>query len=204
MDANEILDVLERKAKGAFIREIGIYDQDVVSSSEARREAMRNGIDVPDLVSGAWIRRIDGLDFSSTKRTAFEVKISRGDWRRESEEKRRAWRSVTHRYVYVSPESVIPVDEVPSDCGLWWIYLDQVQGTDRKVARIQVMKKAPNNPEPKDLPWRVTMNLCYREQKLRTETKRAKADYQSERRRNERLLADLREVVPGYDEYSKR
>lgn len=204
MDADEILDVLERKAKGAFIREIGIYDQDVVSSSEARREAIRKGIDnIPDLVAGSLVRRIDGLDFSSTKRTAFEVKISRGDWRRESEEKRRAWRSVTHRYVYVSPESVIPVDEVPSDCGLWWIYLDQVPGTDRKAPRIQVMKKAPNNPEPKDLPWRVTMNLCYREQKLRTEIKRAKADYQSERRRNERLLADLREVVPGYAEYSK-
>lgn len=120
------------KANGAFIREIDPLDQDVVSSSEARREAMRNGIDAPDLVSGAWIRRIDGLDFPAPSGTAFEVKISRGDWRRESEEKRRAWRSVSHRYVYVSPESVIPVDEVPSDCGLWWIYLDQVPGTDRK------------------------------------------------------------------------
>ena len=202
MNAEEILDILELKAKGAFVRELGIYDQEVVDNALARRQTGPQ--DKPELVAGSWIRRIDGLDFSSTKRTAFEVKVSRSDWRRESEEKRRAWRSVTHRYVYVSPESVIPVDEVPSDCGLWWVYLDPVQGTDRKVPRIQVVKKAPNNPEPKDLPWRVTMNLCYREQKHRKQVKRAVRDYQDAYKRAERLLADLREVVPGYDEWSKR
>lgn len=204
MDANTILDILERKAKGAFIREIGIYDQDVVDNAEARREASRTGADAPDLVAGSWIRRIDGLDFSSTKRTAFEVKVSRGDWRRESEEKRRAWKSVTHRYIYVSPEGVIPVDDVPDDCGLWWIFLDPVNGTDRKVPRIQVMRRAPANSSPADLPWRVTMNLCYREQKLRNEVAKHKRDYQAERRRGERLVAELQAVVPGWSEYSGR
>lgn len=204
MDSNAILDILERKAKGAFIREISMYDQYVVDNAEARREASRTGADVPDLVAGSLIRRIDGLDFSSTKRTAFEVKVSRSDWRRESEEKRRAWKSVTHRYIYVSPEGVIPVDEVPDDCGLWWIFFDPVNGTDRKVSRIQVMKKAPENPSPADLPWRVTMNLCYREQKLRNEVAKHKRDYQSERRRGDRLMADLQAVLPGWSEYSRR
>ena len=204
MDSNAILDILERKAKGAFIREIGMYDQDVVDSAEARREASRAGADVPDLVAGSWIRRIDGLDFSSTKRTAFEVKVSRSDWRRESEEKRRAWKSVTHRYIYVSPEGVIPVDEVPDDCGLWWVFLDPVNGTDRKVPRIQVMRKAPANPSPANLPWRVTMNLCYREQKLRKEAAKHMRDYQAERRRGERLVEELKTVVPGWSEYSGR
>lgn len=205
MDAESLLDILERKAKGAFIREIGIYDQEVVDNAEARRQARHDGDkDVPEAVAGSWIRRIDGLDFSSTLRTAFEVKVSRSDWRRESEEKRRAWRSVTHRYIYVSPEGVIPVSEVPDDCGLWWIFQDPVSGTDRTVPRIQVMKKAPKNPSPHDLPWRVTMNLCYREQKLRNEVKKKTKDYQAAWRRGDRLLSDLKAIVPGYDEFSGR
>ena len=202
MTAEDILDILETKAKGAFVRELGIYDQEVVDSAKARWGLPAD--EKPDLVPGSWIRRIDGLDFSSVKRTAFEVKVSRSDWHRESEEKRRAWKSVTNRYVYVSPEGVIPVDEVPADCGLWWIYMDPVPGTDRKTPRVQVMKKAPNNPEPKDLPWRVTMNLCYREQKHRKAVKRAVKDYQDAYKRAEKLLADMREVVPGYSEWSSR
>ena len=205
MTAEDILDILERKAKGAFVRELGIYDQEVVDNAQARIEAKHGALEeVPEVVPGSWIRRIDGLDFSSVKRTAFEVKVSRSDWRRESPEKRRAWMSVTNRYVYVSPEGVIPVDEVPTDCGLWWAYMDPVPGTDRKIPRIQVMKHAPNNPEPKDLPWHVTMNLCYREQKLRTQLKRAVKDYQDAWKRGDRILADLVAVVPGYTEWSGR
>lgn len=205
MDAESLLDIIERKAKGAFVRELGIYDQEVVDNAEARRLARHEVTeDVPEIVAGSWIRRIDGLDFSSTMRTAFEVKVSRGDWRRESEGKRRAWRSVTHRYIYVSPEGVIPVSEVPDDCGLWWVFQDPVPGADRTVSRVQVMKKAPKNPNPHDLPWRVTMNLCYREQKLRNEIKKKIKDYQAAWRRGDRLLSDLKAVVPGYDEFSGR
>ena len=64
------------------------------------------------------------------------------------------------------------------------------------------MKKATKNPSPNDLPWRVTMNLCYREQKLRNEIKKKVKDYQAAWRRGDRLLSDLKAIVPGYDEFS--
>jgi hypothetical protein len=208
MTADEILDIIEDKAKGAFVRELGIYDQEVVSRQAARFEAWHASrtdpsIEVPEHCQDASIRRVDGLDFSSVMRTAFEVKVSRSDWKRESTEKRRAWKLVTHRYIYASPAGVIPVDEVPEDCGLWWIHLDPVAGTDRTVPRIEVMRKAPRNSEPLDLPWRVALNLCYREQKLRKQLKSSSRDYQSARKRGDKLLADLKEICPGYTEFNR-
>lgn len=179
MTADNVLDILEKKAKGAFVRELGIHEP--------------NGI-----------RRVDALDFSSAMRTAFEVKVSRSDWRRECEEKRSAWKSVTHRYIYVCPEGVIPVSEAPEDCGLWWVCMDPVPGTDRMNPRLEVMRKAPKNPDPLDIPWRVTMNLCYREQHLLKRIKNANKDYQSAYNRAERLLADIKAINPSYSEWSGR
>lgn len=208
MTAEDILDIIETKAKGAFVRELGIYDQEVVEKTKALHDAWiahltDESVEVPERTSDAWIRRIDGLDFSSTMRTAFEVKISRSDWKRESPEKRRAWKLVTHRYIYVSPDGVIPVDEVPDDCGLWWVFLDAVEGTDRTVPRIQVMRKAPKNAEPIDLPWRVALNLCYREQKLKQRIKSLTNDYRSARKRGDKILADILAICPGYTEWTK-
>ena len=206
--AEDILDIIEGKAKGAFVRELGIYDQEVVSAAKARQDALSASfkdpsVQIPDHLPDAWIRRIDGLDFSSVTRTAFEVKVTRSDWRRESPEKRRAWKAVTHRYIYVSPAGVIPVDEVPPDCGLWWVHLDPVPGTDRTVPRIETMRKATKSNEPSDLPWRVALNLCYREQRLRTQIRAMSKDYQSERKRGDRILADLVAICPGYTEWNR-
>lgn len=200
--AERILDILETKAKGAFVRELGIYDQEIVEKARARREAYiahlaDRSLPVPERTTGAMIRRIDGFDFSSIMRTAFEVKVSRSDWKRESPEKRRAWKLVTHRYIYVSPANVIPVEECPEDCGLWWVHEDPVPGTDRVVPRIEVKRKAPKNLEPSDLPWRLTLNLCFREQRLRKELNRRIRDYQDSRKQCDRLLKDLQELVPG-------
>ena len=53
-------------------------------------------------------RRIDGLMFDGgATRTAIEVKISRADFLRESEEKRRPWRKITHRFVYATPVGLL-------------------------------------------------------------------------------------------------
>ena len=209
MNAEEVLDIIETKAKGAFVRELGIYDQEVVNKQKERFDAWSAQlkdptVQVPEHCADAWIRRIDGLDFSGVMRTAFEVKVSRSDWQRESPEKRRAWKAVTHRYIYVSPAGVIPVEEVPPDCGLWWIHLDPVPGTDRTVPRIETKRNAPKNAEPSDLPWRVALNLCYREQTLRKRIRSISTDYQSARKRGDRILADLVAISPGYSEWEPR
>jgi hypothetical protein len=204
MTADEVLDILETKAKGAFVRELGIYDQEVVEKAKARQEALSvswrdQTIEVPEHCPDSWIRRIDALDFSSTMRTAFEVKVSRSDWRRESPEKRRAWKAVTHRYIYVSPANVIPVAEVPEDCGLWWIHMepDVHSKVERMVPRVEVMRKAPKNPGPSDLPWRVALNLCYREQKLRKKVERARNDYRDLYKRCSDLERWIEDLAPG-------
>ena len=191
------------------MRELGIYDQEVVNKQKERFDAWSAQlkdptVQVPEHCADAWIRRIDGLDFSGVMRTAFEVKVSRSDWQRESPEKRRAWKAVTHRYIYVSPAGVIPVEEVPPDCGLWWIHLDPVPGTDRTVPRIETKRNAPKNAEPSDLPWRVALNLCYREQTLRKRIRSISTDYQSARKRGDRILADLVAISPGYSEWEPR
>lgn len=125
---------LSEQAGWAFLREVTIGD---VVAEEARRTAFDR---MPDYDSdpGAWrlwrdtevyaptFRRIDVLLMKTSatakpvpfERIAVEIKISRGDFFRDTEEKRRAWHAVAHRFAYATPPGLVRLDEVPVDCGL--------------------------------------------------------------------------------------
>lgn len=98
-------------------------------------------------------RRIDFLMFEGQEITAVEMKVSKADFRRDTEDKRRAWKNITNRFVYLTPEGMLNPDEVPEGCGLWEFH----------NGRIVVVKKAKRNPEPQPFPpsmikyfaWRV-------------------------------------------------
>lgn len=55
-------------------------------------------------------RRIDLLMLDSQKWTAIEIKISRSDFYRDTEEKRRAWKTHTHRFIYATPQGLITAE----------------------------------------------------------------------------------------------
>ncbi len=103
-------------------------------------------------------RRIDALWISGAQRTAFEIKVSRSDFLRETEEKRAPWKRVCHRFIYVCPAHLIQPREVPADCGLWWIH---PYGTNR-YQHVEVKKRATINREPEPLPQSIFVTLAHR------------------------------------------
>lgn len=86
------------------------------------------------------IRRIDALMFETYQRTAIEVKISASDYSLDTQQKRRPWRRVTHRFIYAVPHSLDVM--APHGCGLWKIHDD---------GKIEVVKKAIINRHPEPL-----------------------------------------------------
>lgn len=87
-------------------------------------------------------RRIDFLLFEGQEITAVEMKVSKADFRRDTEEKRRAWKNITNRFVYLTPPGLLKPEEVPEGCGLW----------ECQNGRIVVVKKAKRNPDPAPFP----------------------------------------------------
>jgi len=99
-------------------------------------------------------RRIDALAFEGKQRTAFEIKISRADFFRETDEKRYAWRKHTHRFIYLTPAGLIKAEEVPDGCGLWEY--------DAETDKITAIKRATINKEVEDLPASMTKYFAWR------------------------------------------
>lgn len=110
------------------------------------------------LGDGSNYRRIDALWISGAQRTAFEIKVSRSDFLRETEEKRAPWKRVCHRFIYVCPAHLIQPREVPADCGLWWIH---PYGTNR-YQHVEVKKRATINRGPEPLPQSIFVTLAHR------------------------------------------
>lgn len=106
-------------------------------------------------------RRIDALVLASTGITAVEIKVSRADFRRETEQKRRAWRAVTNRFVYLTPVGLLLPSEIPTGCGLWEFDPDTV-GRGSWQHGIKAAKKATVAKEPNPLPFQITRALAYR------------------------------------------
>jgi hypothetical protein len=52
------------------------------------------------------------------ERIAVEVKVSRGDFFRDTATKRAPWEALTHRFAYAVPAGLIGPDEVPAGCWL--------------------------------------------------------------------------------------
>lgn len=165
MNATQILDAIARKhSRCALLREVQVNDREArddwhaeweLAAEEAKRSGDWAAYDarfaqpIPPTA-----RRIDGLmlDGGGT-RTAIEVKINRSDFLRETDEKRRPWQKITHRFVYATPVGLILPDEVPDGCGLWEIYPD---------GAVAVRRKARGNRNPEPIPHQVLVALAYR------------------------------------------
>lgn len=97
------------------------------------------------------VRRIDFLLMRISRgsrprheRMALEVKVSKADFKRDTDEKRRAWFSVADRFAYVAPAGLISVDELPPGCGLLEYHADALFPSDE----LKWKKVAPKKTEP--------------------------------------------------------
>lgn len=154
MTATAVLDAIARKYPNcALLREITVTDRDVVDPMRDAWKEWKPGDQMPEYDGSPVYRRIDGLmlDGSST-RTAIEVKISRSDFLRETEEKRRPWRKITNRFIYATPAGLLKPEEIPDGCGLW-----EVDGNT-----VCIVKRAKSNPTPDPIPHQVLVALAYR------------------------------------------
>ncbi|WP_159601515.1 MmcB family DNA repair protein [Agromyces humi] len=121
-------------------------------------------------------RRIDALIVTSRQLTAVEIKVTRSDFKRDSDEKRRAWRLYSHRFVYAVPRGLISPLEVPHGCGLWEFDVDQFDGRSPKRHGITTTKKAVVNPRPAPIPDQVFISLAHRVSKYETREERVSAN----------------------------
>ncbi|MCD2136020.1 hypothetical protein LQ424_29800 [Rhodococcus qingshengii] len=154
MNATAVLDAIARKHSGcALVREITVTDRDALNPVRDAWSAWKPGDPMPEYDGTPVYRRIDGLMFDGgATRTAIEVKISRADFLRESEEKRRPWRKITHRFVYATPVGLLRPEEIPDGCGLW-----EIDGN-----AVRIIKRARSNPEPEPIPHQVLVAFAYR------------------------------------------
>lgn len=79
--------------------------------------APRNG----DQRIDAWV--MDTWPGSNLRKTAFEVKVSRSDFKRElaQPDKRLAAMGVSNEFYFVVPATLVEPSEVPEGCGLLWV-----------------------------------------------------------------------------------
>lgn len=181
-----LLDALRKKhSADAVVREVVIDDPvefairrrvDIDRAREygeahAQRRAemyAERGLAVADAVPEGWSRlasipqrRIDALIIASTGTTAVEIKVTRADFRRDTEAKRRAWRAVTNRFVYLVPKGLVRLDEVPEGCGLWE-YDETKSGYGGWQHGLTAAKRAKPNKSPDPLPFQVARAFAYR------------------------------------------
>ena len=76
------------------------------------------------------------------------------DFRRDNDEKRRAWRDHTHRFVYAAPAGLIDPNLIPPGCGLWEM--------DTATGILTATKKASVARNPLPLPEHVVAAMFYR------------------------------------------
>jgi hypothetical protein len=154
LNAAEILDAVARKHSDcALIREVLVTDPeaDRFAAADAWSAAGRPGR-MPRFEPTA--RRIDGLLFDGGQsRTALEVKISRSDYLRETDAKRRMWRAITNRFVYVTPTGLLRAEEIPDGCGLWEV---------DDNGRVSIVRRARVNKSPEPIPHQVLVAIAYR------------------------------------------
>lgn len=188
MGAKELLAALRQKhSADAVVREVVIDDPfELAIRRRAEIENTRRwsgdehaakrlgryeaeGKPVADEIPDGWDRRrsvpqrrIDALVFASTGITAVEIKVSRADFRRDTDEKRRAWRAVTNRFIYLVPTGLVTPAEVADGCGLWVFDPERFSDTNSWMHGITSVKRAVVNKAPDPLPLQVTRALAYR------------------------------------------
>jgi len=104
----------------------------------------------------AWA--IDLWPSSGMQRTAYEIKRSRADFRREIADpgKRREALALSNRFYFAAPQGIIPRDELPADCGL--VELSREEGS----VRAQLVVEAPCREQPAVVSWRFAAMLARR------------------------------------------
>lgn len=168
MKSSDIIKAIKYKysPKAAFVPELTLedkyYTQTYMRSLPIYREYYaRHGLLDPDYVAddsydmnkGKPSRRIDLLMLHSKKWTAIEIKVSRADFFRDIEEKRRVWQEHTHRFIYATPQGLVTAEEVPEGCGLWEV-------TPR--GQVIITKKSRVNKERKEFPESFLSTLFWR------------------------------------------
>jgi len=116
------------------LREVSI--DDLVQPTRGRKVSRRR-IDY-------LLMRISRRSTPRHERIALEVKVTKADFRRDTDEKRAAWFGVCDRFAYVAPVGMIKPDELPPGCGLMEYNPDAVFGSD--VLKWKVI--APRKAEP--------------------------------------------------------
>jgi len=160
--SKDLIDALERiyGMRYSILREVTIVDPEesemyaayyyrtypeyYAKTMEMRKISQEDLPEIPDDYfpgKNPVVRRIDALMLGSMDAygeypaTAVEVKVSRADFRRDTEAKRKAWFKVTNRFVYLVPKDLIKPEETPEGCGLW--YWEQGRITIAKKAKIR-------------------------------------------------------------------
>lgn len=128
----------------ALLREVSIDDLAPLEGKVPTRRNRRS-VGVPT------VRRIDYLLMRTGRasrprheRIALEVKISRADYKKDTDEKRAAWFAVADRFAYVAPVGLIHPSELPPGCGLLEYNPDAIFGTDKLKWKVV----APSRAEP--------------------------------------------------------
>lgn len=105
-----------------------------------------------DMAKAKLTRRIDFLMFEGPTVTAIEMKVSKADFRRDTEDKRRAWKAVTNRFVYLTPKGLLAPEDIPEGCGLW----------EFENGKIVVVKKSKTNNDPEPFPESMVKYFAWR------------------------------------------
>jgi len=90
---------------------------------------------------------------------AYEIKVSRSDFRRDSHRKQRSARLFSDRFWYIAPEGIIPHEEVPDWAGLMEVewYCHDFEGA-KPFLRIKRIISAPKRD--KDGPsWGLVVSM---------------------------------------------
>lgn len=136
------------------------YAYYVQSSSYARKQHQVSGKPDPTVTlptdynynDRIFNRRIDALIFEGNERTAVEIKVSRADFFRDTDEKRGVWKNHTDRFVYLTPKGLMKVEEIPDGCALW----------EYDGHKITVIKRAKLNKDVQEFPQSMVKYFAWR------------------------------------------
>lgn len=128
IEAALLLKYTAHQTHWAVLRELSLFDPDAVAQNKGKRKYDAN--------REVERRRIDMLLINlkrrgvkvPNERMALEIKVTRADFKRDTEEKRRAWMAHADRFAYVTPAGLITKEELPAGCGLIEFNPDELFG----------------------------------------------------------------------------
>jgi hypothetical protein len=111
------------------------------------------------------LRNWGGVRSESFERLAIEIKVTKSDYRNETDEKRSpAWANA-HRCAYACPEGIITAEDLPPGWGLLWVYPEPITGvppTSRDWHRRCVWKRGAKRHDVDGDPVRLLHNIARR------------------------------------------